>query len=415
MGRRKQGDQGPDQVVQGALGRALYAADDEAEDALDTGASLLAADAGQWPAVGRALLRRAEGLVRQTWERGWQPADVVRTVRRSAPEDPRRVRLVIDLIAAEARRYGPGTLDARRLAQLRELGADVWWGSDDRFLEELGGRESLDRFTLAGSLLELLRLLFRLPKIEPVGPVPGEAARPVPASASPDEPRMLNRIRGLLAKAEATDYPEEAEALTGKAQQLMARHSIDEALLAAGVAPGHAELPSACRIGVDPPYEATKALLLDAVAEANRCRAVWSGELGFSTVVGFEADLEAVELLHTSLLVQATAAMNRAEARQRSAGRKRTKTFRQSFLIAYASRIRQRLTAATEQVVSESTSEFGDRMLPALAARDVAVADTTERMFPATTRHAIRGARDAQGRQEGTSAADRATLRDHRG
>ncbi|RST20878.1 bifunctional 3'-5' exonuclease/DNA polymerase [Streptomyces sp. WAC04770] len=44
---------------------------------------------------------------------------------------------------------------------------------------------------------------------------------------------MLTRIRALLAKAEATGFPEEAEALTAKAQELMARHSIDEALLAA--------------------------------------------------------------------------------------------------------------------------------------------------------------------------------------
>lgn len=41
-------------------------------------------------------------------------------------------------------------------------------------------------------------------------------------------------MRGLLAKAEATEFEQEAEALTAKAQQLIARHAVDGALLHAG-------------------------------------------------------------------------------------------------------------------------------------------------------------------------------------
>ncbi|MER5970698.1 DUF2786 domain-containing protein [Streptomyces sp. NPDC002055] len=401
-------------MVEDVLGRVLYASAPDADDAVEAGASLLAADAGQWPAVGRVLLRRAEQLVRQAWERGWQPADLVRMARRTAPDDARPTRLAVDLIAAEARRYAPGTPAPRWEAQLRELGAEAWWTADDRFLTELGRREAMDRFPLAEALLEVMRLVFGLPAIEPVGPVPGSSGhRTTPPAAPPrtvGEPKMLGRIRALLAKAEATDYPEEAEALTGKAQQLMARHSIDEALLAAGAGAGPEGAPEAVRIGVDRPYESTGAMLLDAVAEANRCRAVWNDDLGFSTVVGFATDLESVELLYTSLLVQATAAMTRAEAGQRTAGRKRTKTFRQSFLLGYANRIRQRLSAATERTVAESATELGERLLPVLAARDVAVAGAAEEMFPVTTRHSVRGARDAQGWHEGTAAADRASL-----
>lgn len=171
---------------------------------------------------------------------------------------------------------------------------------------------------------------------------------------------MLARIRALLAKAEATGYPQEAEALSAKAQELMARHSIDEAVLASGgtaARDGGGDAPGACRIGVDPPYETAKAVLLDAVASANRCRAVWHEEFGFSTVVGFEADLEVVELLHTSLLVQATAAMTAAEAAQRAGGRRRTKTFRQSFLAAYAHRMGDRLAAAVREQTAEAAGE----------------------------------------------------------
>jgi hypothetical protein len=280
----------------------------------------------------------------------------------------------------------------------------MWWEADDAFLPGYATREKLDRLATATCALEVLRVVGWLPQITPVGPPPGAVGghrRPRDQEGgSGEEPRMLGRIRALLAKAESTAFPEEAEALSAKAQHLMARHSIDEALLAgAGGAGATGDGPGARRVGVDAPYEGAKALLLDAVAAANRCQAVWSAEFGFSTVVGYEADLEAVELLYTSLLVQADKALNR--------GRSRSKNFRQSFLIAYAGRIRERLAAATEEAAEEA-AEPG-LLLPVLAAREVAVGAATERMFPETTTHRLR-VRDGEGWEHGTAAADRAAL-----
>ncbi|MFJ7326438.1 DUF2786 domain-containing protein [Streptomyces cyaneofuscatus] len=382
-------------VIDQACAAALYA---EGDAALDTGASLLAAA----PGADDDLHRRGEEFVTRAWGRGWHPADLVRFVRLEL--DERRAVLAATLIAAETARYGE--LPPRWRAQLAELPGPV-----------PVPRNKPDRFSYASDLLELYRLLLRLPAIEPVGPAPGTATDHLHRPPAPDEPRMLTRIRALLAKAEATGFPEEAEALTAKAQELMARHSIDEALIAAR---GHsAETPGACRIGVEPPYESAKAILLDAVASANRCQAVWNGDLGFSTVVGFEPDLEAVELLFTSLLVQGTAAMTRAEAGQRASGRKRTKTFRQSFLMAYAQRLGSRLAETTERTTAAAHTETGASagtaegtpgLLPVLAARDVAVTETTARMFPRTTTTRVRGATDLDGWNHGTEAADRARV-----
>ncbi|MGQ4386489.1 DUF2786 domain-containing protein [Streptomyces sp. SAS_270] len=360
-------------TVERAFEAALYA---DSDAALDTGASLLAADSS----ADAELARRGEEFVAGAWRRGWQPADVVRIVRRELADI--HVQLASALVVAQAKDDGPR--GPRWAVQLAELDAEP---------------PRTDRFSYATAVLELYRLLLRLPSIEPVD-VPGKA---------PQEPhkdsRMLGRIRALLAKAEATGFPEEAEALSAKAQELMARHSIDEALLAART---HAkDAPGACRIGIDAPYETAKAVLLDAVAGANRCRAVWNEALGFSTVVGFEPDLEAVELLYTSLLVQATAAMTKAEAQQRAGGRKRTKTFRQSFLAAYAHRIGDRLAAVAEGQVDVS----GGELLPVLAARDVAVADHMEQMFPDTVTTRLRGVTDAAGWEQGAAAADRAQVR----
>nr|WSX78870.1 DUF2786 domain-containing protein [Streptomyces sp. NBC_00899] len=318
-------------------------------DDVDVAASVLAA-AADWDAV---AARSAEGAVRDCGRRGWQPQDLVRMA---------------------GRELGP--LHQRLAAAEGGLGA-------------FARAERLDRFSAATAYVELLCLYARLPAIPALlaAAPPGEAAAP---------PKMLARIRALLAKAESTGYPDEAEALSAKAQHLMARHSIDAALLAASHE--HPDAAGARRIGVDRPYEGAKALLLDAVAEANRCQSVWSSELGFSTVVGHAPDLDAVELLYTSLLVQADRALHRGRT-------SRSRDFRESFLIAYASRIRARLTAATAEEESATPG-----LLPALASRALAVEDTTRRLFPTTTTSRLK-ARDAAGWQHGEDAADSARLR----
>ncbi|MFD3822406.1 DUF2786 domain-containing protein [Streptomyces sp. NPDC058625] len=377
-------------TVERAFEAALYATTD---GALDTGASLLAAD----PAADAELARRGEEFVANAWRRGWQPADVVRIVRREL--DDVHLRLVTALIRAQAphdRPRGP-----RWTAQLDALGGTGAAPEPPR-------PPRTDRFSHATAVLELYRLLLRLPTLESLDEAAGSAG--TAGEAGPEEgdrrsePRMLGRIRALLAKAEATGFPEEAEALTAKAQELMARHSVDEALLA--VRAHAATAPGACRIGVEAPYEQTKAVLLDAIATANHCRAVWNEPLGFSTVVGFAADLEAVELLYTSLLVQAGTAMTKAEAAQKAGGRKRTKTFRQSFLAAYAHRVGARLAAAAEG----RTSGLSDDLLPVLASRDVAVTERLDRLFPETTTTRLRGVSDAAGWEEGARAADDAQV-----
>ncbi|MFI6937246.1 DUF2786 domain-containing protein [Streptomyces sp. NPDC050287] len=385
---------GPAGTVDRAFRVALYA---DSDTALDTGASLLAAD----PAADAELTRRGEEFVAAAWRRGWQPADVVRIVRREL--DDVHVRLTAALIRAQAPNDRPrGHRWTAQLTRLAEL-ADTE--------DPTATPPRPDRFTHASAVLELYRLLLRLPALEPLeeprqiaGPQNGRHGTPHRHGTAS---RMLTRIRALLAKAEATGFPEEAEALSAKAQELMARHSIDEALLADRDPAHAADAPGACRIGVEPPYEQAKAVLLDAVAAANHCRAVWNEPFAFSTVVGFEPDLEVVELLYTSLLVQAQSALAKAEAAQRAGGRKRTKTFRQSFLAAYAHRVGIRLREAAAAPVSED-------LLPVLASREVAVTDRLDRMFPQTTTARLRGVSDEAGWTEGAQAADRAQVASRR-
>jgi uncharacterized protein DUF2786 len=353
--------------------------------------------------VNRALLTRLLHDVEQAWRRGWQPAELVRAARREATA--RHARVMVDAIAGRMRDHPQATVDERWRAQLTALEARVWWEHDDRYVTVRGEREGLDRADVITVLIDVLHLLATLPPIEVVGPAPGDARTAAVGGPADLDQRMLDRVRALLAKAESTDFAEEADAYTAKAQELMARHRIDHALLVATT--GERDRPVVRRVAVDNPYEAPKSLLLQVVAEANSCRAVWAKRFGFSTVVGFLTDLDSTELLFTSLLVQATRAMTQARPSVDEYGRNTTRSFRQSFLTAYASRIGERLSAATEEAAREAADSA--QYLPVLAARDEAVRDVFEKQFPDLAHHST-AVNNRQGWASGRAAADRAAL-----
>jgi hypothetical protein len=185
----------------------------------------------------------------------------------------------------------------------------------------------------------------------------------------------------------------------------MTRHRIDSALLGGpgGGAGGR-------RIWIDDPYAAPKVSLLSAVARANGCRAVELGNLGCVHVVGFAADLEVVELLHTSLLVQAASAMLAAGPQVDARGRSRTRSFRRSFLLAYAWRIGGRLAEATAATEAAADAERGGDLLPVLRRRDAEVDDAVADAFPNLRDRRVSPATNAAGWGAGVSAADRADL-----
>jgi hypothetical protein len=284
---------------------------------------------------------------------------------------------------------------ADAIAQTRAVAQQHGWTDDD--LVELRARRPkvpADASALEGEVW-WLALLTTMPTL------PAVAAR---TTAARGDEAMLAKIRALLAKAESTTFPEEAEALSAKAQELMARHRIDHVLLGDADDGG----PVGRRIWLDDPYADAKAQLLAAVARANSCRSVMLGGLGCAHVIGFANDLDVVELLHTSLLVQATAAIAAAGPQRDTRGRSRTRSFRQSFLIAYAARIGERLRATSDAVTTEVAAREST-LLPALVRREGRVDDETTRAFPMAERKTY-AITNAAGWTAGTIAADAADL-----
>ncbi|MGH9074801.1 MAG: DUF2786 domain-containing protein, partial [Acidimicrobiales bacterium] len=333
--------------------------------------------------VDAMLAGRLTYAVARAWQIGWMPADVHRMLANTL--GPRHARVGLASIRAEAHGWAASlvaSLDPRWHAQLDAL--RVRPGAGTAPASNWATAHGDDRAEGIQCAVECLAWLHRAPPLPRVCPAPGEAPTTRPSGPSHNT-RILERVRALLAKAESTTFTEEAEALSAKAAELMARYAIDRAVLEHD----NGSAPGAIRLGVDNPYASAKSLLLDRVATANRCRAVWSHALGFSTLIGYEAEREVVELLYTSLLVQATRALAAAGPQVDHRGRSRTRSFRQSFLVGYAVRIGARLQAAADSGAAAATAEHGSSLLPVLAARDLAVDQACDAAFPGLVSHAL--------------------------
>lgn len=348
---------------------------------------------------GQPVLTTVQRMVRDelpdVWRRGWTPADVVHMAARRLSAVHAAVAATAIVADGRARIASGQTLHPRWRAQLDALdaGADVGRATP-------GGAGAAVRTATV-----VLALLLRLYPLPPTVPGPGSPESALAGARGLDR-RMLERVRALLAKAESTEFEEEAEALTAKAQELITRHTIADALLHT---PDDVGEPTVRRVHLDDPYIEAKAQLLASVAEANRCSGVFDPVGGWATVFGYDRDLDAVELLAASLLAQATSAMVRHGSRRDAFGRSTTRSFRRSFLFGFASRIGERLREASDGQVAAATSDDGDRLLPVLAARERRVDAARDAAFPSTVRRAT-SVSNATGWHAGQAAADLADL-----
>jgi hypothetical protein len=359
-------------------------------------------------------------LVDAMWSGGWQPTELLRQGRRrSSAAGARLVGLAMAVDHAGRR---AATLDPRWMAKVHQLDLPTVDGRPGWVRRWLAA-EAMGHVGALDALVDVLVTLTGLPPLRPILPPPGTVAggaRSASAdafgagAAGAESDPVLERIRGLLAKAESTDFEAEATALTAKAQQLMTRHAIDHAtVVAAGNGSGTGggdDEPVEVRLPVDDPYVDAKSLLLQLIAEQTRCRSVFHTNLALSTVVGFPTDVAAVELLFTSLLIQAQTALS-AAARNAPAGtRVRSRSYRSAFLLSYAQRIGDRLAEINDAVLAEATETGGGAFLPVLRSRDAAVTDAVNERFGKLTSSAVRGGYDPAGWAGGRVAADNAKL-----
>ncbi|NLG56488.1 MAG: DUF2786 domain-containing protein [Rhodococcus sp.] len=362
------------------------------------------------------VVEDALSVLDDIYERGWQPADLIHVARRSGDNDHHDLTAALLLHhARSSRAYQRAPRDwVGQLLSIEEQHPRAARGGPEDSPRTLAARllfedpyhsvDEISVLTLGWRCAGKWQLLDDPPSLWPQ-----QRIDDADDGAQEADPKVLKKIRGLLAKAEATNFAEEAEIFTAKAQELMSRYSIGAAMLAGER--GRSRTVRARRMHLDNPYVQQKVMLLGEIAVANRVRVVWSDELATATVVGTPVDLDQVDVLFTSLLLQATRAMQQSDSGSRKGGR--TTSFRKAFLTGYASRIGQRLRDADAQATLAAADEANisvDDLLPVLADTSAAVDTEFERLFPVTrTKRASRSV-DAEGWYAGRSAADEAHL-----
>ena len=230
-----------------------------------------------------------------------------------------------------------------------------------------------------------------------------------------DQERALRRIRGLLDKAGSTSFGPEADALYDKAAELMAKHRIDAALLDAARAP--AERSPVVERAVDlgsGQYVRARLQLIHHVASNHGCRLLThttrNGRV--ATVIGVDDDCDRVELLYTSLLLQATRLGGAAWAARRSSGSQ--VAWKREFMFGFAARVGERLAelSALAATVPDRAGGPGPGSLAlVLAGRAERVDDWMARAYPRVRSLApAAGFTGHGGVAAGRASADRADL-----
>lgn len=183
----------------------------------------------------------------------------------------------------------------------------------------------------------------------------------------------LDLVRKLLAKAESTDSPHEAEALNERAAQLIAQYGIDRAMLAADGQGGDEIVDKV--IMITRPFAEQITDLLWNIAYPLRAKGRlikrWNPKSGPKAKGGvprggwdyglrlfaYQSDLDRIEMLYVSLRNQALAGVSRITDYSTSFGQAQ-KAERQSYLEGFASAIFNRLARAEREAEQAREAEI---------------------------------------------------------
>lgn len=228
---------------------------------------------------------------------------------------------------------------------------------------------------------------------------------------------ILRRVRALLDIAEHERTGEhERDAAMAKATDLMAAYGIQRTMLAASSLTVDDPIDQTV-IAMTDPYSYEKATLLVRITNALRCETLIYKQGRRATrvaIVGAASDRERVNMLYTSLLIQALRGMLREVSPYRDAGE--TKARRAAYLVGFACQVGERLRVAETRAARDY-----DEQRPAgtpgtelvLADRTALVKQAFTELFPSTTRLPSRSYNSqAYGRgEEGGRSADIGTTR----
>lgn len=240
------------------------------------------------------------------------------------------------------------------------------------------------------------------------------------ATNSPDHAKIRRKIQALLAKAESTEFEDEADALIAKAQTLRQRHRISEVL------EDQDATIFARRVHITGPWVKHQFTLLGAITRANGGASLLLDERGLATIFATDADIDHIIDLYESLNRQCDWFMCNGEGAEFARKMRETSSYRRSFRLAYAARIAELLACANSQSATATdggsdggssnephetshTSADVNKALPVLANRQEEAEASRNRLFPHLSSMKL-SITNYRGVDDGVDAANRSHL-----
>lgn len=222
--------------------------------------------------------------------------------------------------------------------------------------------------------------------------------------------KKLERIRSLLAKAEATEYEHEREAFMKAATDQMAKYGVEQAMLDA--TKKVREKPSNRRVVIeDGQYIDRRSDLASWLTAAMNLKgAIWTeqrrrGKARILHVFGYESDLDRFDMLYTSLSLQMASGLTRVKPPQGEHPR----AFRNAWMLGFISKVTAMVKEREKQAVQEAeTKTTGTEVV--LRDRRMVVEEEFTAAYPKLGKAKKRYMSSAAGFERGQVAGARANL-----
>lgn len=231
---------------------------------------------------------------------------------------------------------------------------------------------------------------------------------------SATDAKVIDRVAKLLAQAEDKGVtPEEADAFAAKAEELMIRHAINAAQIAAhnGTKVDPIERKYIYFSGI---FSTADRWMSNRVGEAFGFKVLQgkSGPRHYSVWIGFVSEMEQAEVLVASLLIQSRRALEPQARSWKNYGYSKQELYvaRRSFIEGFGGTVAKRI-ADTRKRVTDEVAESDDSLLPVLASREQQVEVAFAQMYPQLRKgRAVRRSYDPVGGIAGSVAGASADI-----
>ena len=216
---------------------------------------------------------------------------------------------------------------------------------------------------------------------------------------------LIGKIEALFKQAANTSFPEEAATFQAKAQELMTKYQIEEAMLNNRVLDDELTV---VEVKINNPYFIDKCILLNSIAKHNYCRVVRYGYANVAKVYGYSNDIKMVVAMYTSLEMHMIAEM--WVAYKQKPDYASTVSWKKSFFTGYSKVIGSRLAKAKRESINDADKFNGNNSVSLVLVKKDALVDEYFNNTKGYTTSSTRTLTSLSGMNAGGDAGNRANI-----